>query len=66
MEPLRQLKTELGKTLFMVTHDPATAEFADHTLFLEKGQLSNSPTREEELHAAASNSGGQKAEKREG
>ncbi len=39
MNLLKQLHTELGKTLVMVTHDPKTAAHADLTLHLEKGRL---------------------------
>jgi putative ABC transport system ATP-binding protein len=39
MELLKQLNSELNKTMIMVTHDPKTAEYADVTLHLEKGQL---------------------------
>ena len=36
---LRQLNREHGKTIVMVTHDPKAAEYADHTLHLDKGTL---------------------------
>jgi len=36
---LQVLNREHGKTIVMVTHDPKAAEFARHTLHLEKGQL---------------------------
>ena len=39
MELLKRLNKELNKTLIMVTHDPKTADYADLTLHLEKGQL---------------------------
>lgn len=39
MELLGRLNRDLGKTLVMVTHDPATAEAARRTLRLEKGRL---------------------------
>ena len=39
MELLCRLNKELGKTLIMVTHDAATAEYADLTLHLDKGRL---------------------------
>ena len=39
MELLTQLSHDLGKTLIMVTHDPATAQYAHRTLHLEKGRL---------------------------
>ena len=43
MELLARLCTELGKTLVMVTHDPACAAYARRTLHLEKGRLADSP-----------------------
>lgn len=39
MELLGRLNRELGKTLVMVTHDTATADYADLTLHLDKGRL---------------------------
>ena len=39
MTLLQQLNHELGKTLIMVTHDPATSHYADKTMHLDKGQL---------------------------
>ncbi|NNM61195.1 MAG: ABC transporter ATP-binding protein [Steroidobacteraceae bacterium] len=36
---LRQLNREHGKTIVLVTHDPKAAEFATHTLHLDKGEL---------------------------
>lgn len=36
---LRDLCTDHGKTIIMVTHDPRAAHSADRTLHLEKGQL---------------------------
>lgn len=39
MTLLRQLCSELNKTLVMVTHDPTTSEYADKTLHLDKGRL---------------------------
>ncbi|MEL6795203.1 MAG: ABC transporter ATP-binding protein [Planctomycetota bacterium] len=39
MLQLRQLNTELGKTIIMVTHDPKTTEYASRTLHLDKGRL---------------------------
>lgn len=36
---LQRLNREYGKTLVMVTHDPKAAEFARHTLHLDKGTL---------------------------
>jgi putative ABC transport system ATP-binding protein len=36
---LQRLNREHGKTIIMVTHDPKAAEFAIHTLRLDKGTL---------------------------
>jgi len=36
---LQQLNREHGKTIMMVTHDPKAAEYAAHTLHLDKGTL---------------------------
>jgi putative ABC transport system ATP-binding protein len=36
---LQQLNREHGKTIIMVTHDPKAAEYAGHTLHLDKGTL---------------------------
>ncbi|PXV67772.1 putative ABC transport system ATP-binding protein [Sinimarinibacterium flocculans] len=36
---LQILNREHGKTIIMVTHDPKAAEFATHTLHLDKGRL---------------------------
>jgi ABC-type antimicrobial peptide transport system, ATPase component len=36
---LRQLNREHGKTIVMVTHDPKAADYANHTLHLDKGTL---------------------------
>src|ERR1700691_6093910 len=36
---LQQLNREHGKTIIMVTHDPKAAEYARHTLQLDKGSL---------------------------
>jgi len=36
---LRTLNREHGKTIVMVTHDPKAAEYASHTLHLDKGSL---------------------------
>ena len=36
---LKDLVTDHGKTVVMVTHDPRAAQAADNTLHLEKGQL---------------------------
>ncbi len=36
---LRALNRDHGKTVLMVTHDPKAAEYANHTLHLDKGTL---------------------------
>ncbi len=36
---LQQLNRDHGKTVVMVTHDPKAAEYATHTLHLDKGTL---------------------------
>ncbi|GAA0694064.1 putative ABC transport system ATP-binding protein [Dyella sp. SG562] len=36
---LRTLNREHGKTIVMVTHDPKAADYANHTLHLDKGTL---------------------------
>ena len=36
---LQVLNREHGKTIIMVTHDPKAAEFATHTVHLDKGRL---------------------------
>ena len=36
---LQQLNRDHGKTIIMVTHDPKAAEYARHTLHLDKGSL---------------------------
>lgn len=40
---LHLLNTEHGKTIVMVTHDPRAAARAQHTLFMDKGVLSEEP-----------------------
>lgn len=40
---LQLLNTEHGKTIIMVTHDPRAAARAQHTLFMDKGVLSEEP-----------------------
>jgi putative ABC transport system ATP-binding protein len=39
LDLLKQINVELGRTLIMVTHDPKTAQYAQTTLHLDKGQL---------------------------
>ncbi|HEX7348492.1 MAG TPA: ABC transporter ATP-binding protein [Rhodanobacteraceae bacterium] len=38
---LQRLNREHGKTIVMVTHDPKAAEYASHTLHLDKGTLAD-------------------------
>ncbi len=40
---LRMLNREHGKTIIMVTHDPRAAEYATHTVHLDKGELVAAP-----------------------
>jgi putative ABC transport system ATP-binding protein len=43
LRTLQQLNRELGKTIIMVTHDPHASARASRTVYLDKGQLSNTP-----------------------
>ena len=36
---LQRLNSEVGRTIIMVTHDPATTEYAHRTVHLDKGRL---------------------------
>ena len=40
LELLQRLQREFGKTLVMVTHDPAAAAFASRVVHLDKGRIS--------------------------
>ena len=40
---LQQLNREFGKTIVMVTHDPKAADYAKHTVHLDKGTLVDEP-----------------------
>jgi putative ABC transport system ATP-binding protein len=40
---LQRLNREYGKTIVMVTHDPKAAEYAKHTVHLDKGTLADEP-----------------------
>jgi len=54
MELLKQLNSELGKTIIMVTHDPKSASHAQTVLHLEKGKLVESAQKQEEpIHVVA-------------
>ncbi|MCH2136608.1 MAG: ABC transporter ATP-binding protein [Phycisphaerales bacterium] len=44
MDLLKRLNTEEGRTIVMVTHDPATTDWADTLLHLEKGKLLEAAT----------------------
>jgi putative ABC transport system ATP-binding protein len=52
MELLKQLNSELGKTILMVTHDPKCAAHAQTVLHLEKGKLVES-SHKEPIHVVA-------------
>ncbi|PHR62748.1 MAG: ABC transporter ATP-binding protein [Robiginitomaculum sp.] len=39
LEMLQLLNTKMGKTIIMVTHDPAAAKYAKTELFLDKGKF---------------------------
>ena len=39
LETLQLLNSELGKTIVMVTHDPAAAKYARRELHLDKGRF---------------------------
>ena len=43
LQLLQQLNREHGKTIIMVTHDPKAAEYATHTVHLDKGELADAP-----------------------
>ncbi|MBZ0221882.1 MAG: ABC transporter ATP-binding protein [Dokdonella sp.] len=45
LELLQMLNRDHGKTIIMVTHDPKAAEFASHTLHLDKGTLVEQATQ---------------------
>jgi putative ABC transport system ATP-binding protein len=51
---LQRLNREHGKTIVMVTHDPKAAEYASHTLHLDKGTLVEAATGTEAGAQAAS------------
>jgi putative ABC transport system ATP-binding protein len=53
---LRQLVSEHGKTVIMVTHDPRAAAAADRILHLEKGRLVGAPESPAVLAGTASSS----------
>lgn len=44
LDLLCELKTSLGKTIIMVTHDPRAAQRADRVVHLEKGRIVDEPT----------------------
>ena len=43
LNQLKMLNREHGKTIIMVTHDPKAAEYATHTIHLDKGELVDAP-----------------------
>ena len=43
LQLLQLLNREHGKTIVMVTHDPKAAEYANHTVHLDKGELATAP-----------------------
>ncbi|MGN7726782.1 ABC transporter ATP-binding protein [Luteimonas sp. 22616] len=43
LQLLQVLNREHGKTIIMVTHDPKAAEYATHTVHLDKGELVDAP-----------------------
>ena len=43
LDLLQMLNREHGKTIIMVTHDPKAAEYATHTIHLDKGELADTP-----------------------
>lgn len=47
LEILQLLNREFGKTIVMVTHDPAAAIYATHTLQLDKGQFAQQGGKDE-------------------
>ncbi|GLU33454.1 ABC transporter ATP-binding protein [Trinickia caryophylli] len=44
---LQVLNRDYGKSIVMVTHDPKAADFATHTLHLDKGRFVDEPVRTE-------------------
>lgn len=47
LEMLQLLNREFGKTIVMVTHDPAAAKYASHILHLDKGEFTKKGTQDE-------------------
>ncbi|WP_028916704.1 ABC transporter ATP-binding protein [Pseudoxanthomonas sp. J35] len=43
LDLLQMLNRKHGKTIIMVTHDPKAAEYATHTIHLDKGELAEAP-----------------------
>jgi putative ABC transport system ATP-binding protein len=50
---LRSLSSDHGKTIIMVTHDPAKAEQADRIMYFDKGKLVDSDPRDAQRKAAS-------------
>jgi len=46
LDLLEELRTELSKSIILVTHDPRAAARADRVLFLEKGKLVDATVKE--------------------
>jgi putative ABC transport system ATP-binding protein len=46
LDLLEELRTELNKSIILVTHDPRAAARADRVLFLEKGKLVDATVQE--------------------
>ena len=53
LELVRALNRDHGKTVLMVTHDPKAADYANHTLHLDKGTLVEGPQVHDGTPAAA-------------
>jgi len=45
LELMRQIVTDMGQTVLMVTHDPVAASYADSVVFLADGKLAGELTR---------------------
>ena len=58
LELVRALNRDHGKTVLMVTHDPKAADYANHTLHLDKGTLVEGPQLHDGARAAASAAAG--------
>jgi predicted ABC-type transport system involved in lysophospholipase L1 biosynthesis ATPase subunit len=45
MNMLTKLKTEMGKTLILVTHDPRIADRCDRIVYMQDGRLMHEPRK---------------------